>query len=315
MDLLKTLHIQNYRLFKDLTIEKLGQVNLIAGKNNSGKTALLEALRIRASSPNVSSVLNNIQLLRGELVRTSDVQSYQSLFFNRQLSTDKLDTIKINDFEITHSFSKSNNFHLFQCKKDISNRLSANISADEPIDGVIYVPFSIDSQHNTQFWESISLTSSENDVVQILQLIEPKITTIRVENGKAKVLLNDNPQPFFLKSFGDGLNRLLTLALALVNSKGKMLLIDEFEVGLHHSVQEKLWKVIFEYAKEWKIQIFVTTHSEDSLKAFYDIGSTPQYQDMANYVSLKRKKNGDIEAVNFDLDEIETALLGNIEIR
>ncbi len=31
MDLLKTLHIQNYRLFKNLTIEKLGQVNLIAG--------------------------------------------------------------------------------------------------------------------------------------------------------------------------------------------------------------------------------------------------------------------------------------------
>ena len=31
MDLLKTLHIQNYRLFKDVTIEKIGQVNLIAG--------------------------------------------------------------------------------------------------------------------------------------------------------------------------------------------------------------------------------------------------------------------------------------------
>ena len=217
MDLLKTLHIQNYRLFKDVTIEKLGQVNLNAGKNNSGKTALLEALRIRASSPNVSSVLNNIQLLRGELVRTSDVQSYQSLFFNRQLSLDKLDIIKINNFEITHSFSKSNSFHLFQCKMDILNRLSANISAEEPIDGVIYVPFSIDSQHNTQFWESISLTPSENDVVQILQLIEPRIRQIRVENDKAKVLLNDNPQPFFLKSFGDGLNTVMQTHFKFIN--------------------------------------------------------------------------------------------------
>lgn len=38
--MLDHLHIQNYRLFKDLKIKKLGQMNLIAGKNNTGKTAL-----------------------------------------------------------------------------------------------------------------------------------------------------------------------------------------------------------------------------------------------------------------------------------
>jgi len=41
---LDSLRIQNFRTFKDLTIDRLGRVNLIVGKNNVGKTALLEGI-------------------------------------------------------------------------------------------------------------------------------------------------------------------------------------------------------------------------------------------------------------------------------
>ena len=40
----KTFRVKNFRCFKDLQINDLGRVNLIAGKNNTGKTALLEAM-------------------------------------------------------------------------------------------------------------------------------------------------------------------------------------------------------------------------------------------------------------------------------
>ncbi len=46
--LLDSLKIKGYRCFEYLMIEKLGRVNLIVGKNNVGKTALLEALWIYA---------------------------------------------------------------------------------------------------------------------------------------------------------------------------------------------------------------------------------------------------------------------------
>ncbi|MDE2637490.1 MAG: AAA family ATPase [Chloroflexota bacterium] len=39
----KSFRVKNFRCFKDLQINDLGRVNLIAGKNNTGKTALLEA--------------------------------------------------------------------------------------------------------------------------------------------------------------------------------------------------------------------------------------------------------------------------------
>lgn len=42
----KSFRVKNFRCFKDLQVNDLGRVNLIAGKNNTGKTALLEAMYI-----------------------------------------------------------------------------------------------------------------------------------------------------------------------------------------------------------------------------------------------------------------------------
>lgn len=42
--MLDSLHIKNFRCFEDLTIEPLGRINLIVGKNNTGKSTLLEAM-------------------------------------------------------------------------------------------------------------------------------------------------------------------------------------------------------------------------------------------------------------------------------
>jgi AAA15 family ATPase/GTPase len=47
---LESLEIQNFRGFRHLQIEKLGRVNLIVGKNNIGKSSLLEALELYARS-------------------------------------------------------------------------------------------------------------------------------------------------------------------------------------------------------------------------------------------------------------------------
>ena len=47
--LLKSLEIQRFRTFEYLHIEKLGQINLIVGRNNIGKSSVLEAVRLYAN--------------------------------------------------------------------------------------------------------------------------------------------------------------------------------------------------------------------------------------------------------------------------
>ena len=46
----KSFRVKNFRCFKDLQINDLGRVNLIAGKNNTGKTALMEAMYLHTQA-------------------------------------------------------------------------------------------------------------------------------------------------------------------------------------------------------------------------------------------------------------------------
>jgi len=86
VEMLSDLLIAGFRAFKRLEIPKLARVNLITGKNNSGKSAILEALRLYAtgaspdvledllesrdegpviSSPPSSNALNVLAIFRG----------------------------------------------------------------------------------------------------------------------------------------------------------------------------------------------------------------------------------------------------------
>jgi len=49
--MLKSLHIKNFRGFRDLKIDSLKRVNLITGQNNTGKTGVLEALVLLLGDP------------------------------------------------------------------------------------------------------------------------------------------------------------------------------------------------------------------------------------------------------------------------
>jgi len=46
----QSFHVKNFRCFDDLQLNDLARVNLIAGKNNTGKTSLLEALFLHAGA-------------------------------------------------------------------------------------------------------------------------------------------------------------------------------------------------------------------------------------------------------------------------
>jgi len=69
---LPSLEIRHFRAFQHLRIDRLGRVNLIVGKNNVGKTCILEALQVyaRNGAPDVLwSILSGRDELRPDEVR------------------------------------------------------------------------------------------------------------------------------------------------------------------------------------------------------------------------------------------------------
>lgn len=76
--LLDSLEIQNFRGFCDLQIGRLGRVNLIVGKNNIGKSSLLEALELYARR-GFPALIWQFLRTRNELRETSAARSEENL--------------------------------------------------------------------------------------------------------------------------------------------------------------------------------------------------------------------------------------------
>ena len=56
--LLQAVRVRNFRGFDDLKVENMKRINLVVGRNNSGKTSLLEALFLLAGAGNPHPTLN-----------------------------------------------------------------------------------------------------------------------------------------------------------------------------------------------------------------------------------------------------------------
>ena len=381
--MLDSLHIKNYRNLKELKIKSLSRVNLITGKNNTGKSTMLEAIALYTSKgdlaliyqfltergENFRQVENFRQTESNKNATSSNIRSVSSLFTNRQIGFEKKDAIIIGTLEdtslgqtnlqenlLTMRFVKysdevqrDNQGAAITRKRTLlenslfeqldNYKVGLEIKSDKsyniiPMEDDLPYRFrsirqnencqfirtrNIDKEINGNLFDSIALTEKEGFIIGALKIIEP--TTERIafigENSRertAVIKLANIGNPLPLRSMGDGINRILTIILALVNSDNGFLLIDEFENGLHHTVQEKLWQVIFSLAKVLQIQVFVTTHSEDCIAGFEKILNNPRYQYHGKLIRLDNI-DGEIRQVEFSGEELKIATDQNIEIR
>ncbi len=168
-------------------------------------------------------------------------------------------------------------------------------------------------------WDQITLTPSEHEVIEALQIIDPRISAINMVGGegafrtkKALVRVEHIGRPVPLRSFGDGMNRLFAIILALVNSRGGLLLIDEFENGLHHSVQLDAWRMIFRLAQDLDVQVFATSHSWDAVETFQKAAEEVPEQGVLLRLTRRYDK---IFATVFAEQELAVATRHNIEVR
>ena len=137
-------------------------------------------------------------------------------------------------------------------------------------------PGLLDNDEIARFWDKIALTDGEEHAVDALRLIfGNKVERIALtaeefkQHGRRVIVkLKDHSQPVPLKSLGDGAVRLFSVALALANSRDGILLIDEAENGIHHSVQRNFWRMVLRMARENNTQVLATTHSWDCVRGF-----------------------------------------------
>ena len=72
--------------------------------------------------------------------------------------------------------------------------------------------------------------------------------------------------------FGDGLKKVLTLASAVVKMKNGVILIDEFETGIHKRALIQVAEWLAMVTDRYNVQVFLTTHSSDAIEAIVEAG-------------------------------------------
>lgn len=373
---MQSLVINNYKNFDKLTLENLANVNLIVGKNNVGKSTLLEVISIVAANGDVNWIKELLEM-RGESVRFAssednavdkEIERFVSLYHDRDMGrffrspieiqmTDSLasDVFALKLVKYTEATEADNSglertVRRFLDETDEQDIENANAEigflsmvndrkslyafgkgrsfrpiADKRFPFEYVRTNQISSDKNPALFDRLALTSSEKYIIKALQIIEPRIEALnylkdnvtlssssRKDERVPIVVLRDSAKRYRLSSMGDGINRVLTIILALLNCKDGVLLIDEFENGLHHSVQSQLWKIIFELSEELHIQVFATTHSEDAIKSFSENAHTKQN---GKIIRLENQNNS-IRVVEYQEKE-ELAYIGqnDIEIR
>lgn len=171
--------------------------------------------------------------------------------------------------------------------------------------------------------EDVVLTENEDMLIRALRSIEPGIERIAPlgsrlrhrEGGRGgiAVKLAGMKHRIPLGSMGDGMWRMLGIALSVVRAKGGVLLIDEIDTGLHYTVMEEMWRLVYDAAKRFDVQVFAATHSRDcyqSLAAIVQAEKGPRPE-----VSIQRIERGNPRAVAFTDDEITVAAEIGAEVR
>jgi hypothetical protein len=166
-----------------------------------------------------------------------------------------------------------------------------------------------------QLFENIQLTPQEELVNQALCTIEPRCQRIAAKpsHNRFEVKLSDQDQPIPLGSMGDGMSRILRLALGLANAKGGVLLVDEIDTGLHFAAMSGMWKMLWETCNKLDIQIFATTHSRDCWESLATVAESADVEE--DEIMVHRIEKGKPASVAFNARQITIAAERGIEVR
>ena len=175
------------------------------------------------------------------------------------------------------------------------------------------------------FWDSVALTEDETRAVSALRLVlgegvdrvavvgDDRSTGRGGRGRRAVVRLEGQDRPVPLKSLGDGALRLFGVALALANSRGGFLLVDEVENGIHHSVQRDFWHMVLKTAQENDVQVLATTHSWDCVTGFAQAAIEMEEVEGV-LVRLDRDGYG-LRAVEYSEEDLKVVVEQGVEVR
>ena len=350
--MLKSIRVQNFRLFGDLEIDPLKRINLFTGQNNSGKTTLLEALFLLFGAGNPGLTLN-INAFRGIDSAGGSPPTIQETLWKYLFST--LEMSEVITIEADHTslgrlalrvelerpstvevpLDKSDGASMaelmnespllfsFQSKRGGHGKYrmsltGGRIKIDQPTVRFPFQAIFLSSRSGNLQEDAVRLAQLRKRkradiLLKTLKIIEPRLRSVEDNSASGTPMIWGDigmSELVPLPVMGEGMTRVARLMLSIATVPGGLVLADEVENGLHHSILPKVWQAVGAAAKNFDTQVFATTHSYECMDAAYQALGKDGFR-------LHRLEAGEGKSrcVTLEPDQVDAALRHDMEVR
>lgn len=326
--MITSIEINNFRCFKQTKAKGFGQVNLFGGRNNAGKTALLEALLLMGEPSNQSI----IQLLKNrkvgaDFIKGEPQMAWDNFFYQQQkksnillnFSADSVEyKVEIKYKEVIDDIlelEKNDEFDVIDLSEN--NAIKSSLYITTEINSVLqenifiasrkdiigtgnshtiintkYFPanFKYSPAHLASNFDKAKLAGIGLILLNAFNVIDPSIESVDTFSIKTPELYlkRANEKYLPLTMFGDAMTKVANLILTIVNKENSIVLIDEIENGIHHENHEEIWSFLISLCKQFNVQLFATSHSFEMITAFKNIAMQESNSKDCKYFEMAR---------------------------
>lgn len=320
--IIQDLKIQHFRGLNNLELNNLSRINIIVGANNCGKTSVLEAVKVLGEPNDFGKI---IQLALSRTRNDVDLRgeksiAYVSSIFQKRKNEDTNETnfiiqiaAKINNekwnyravghiddivdsagvpkqiFNVNIKTSNEDDNKETNDYKLINNQYAQYPQKKKVMFPSLFIHCKIN--YYSACFHMLNkniINDNKSNILNILQTFDSNITDISL--AERDIYLhhkNNGAMPLFL--YGSGMQKALMLAVAIMQCKNGIILIDEIDNAIHVSALESVFRWFLDACERWNVQAFITTHSAEALDTMIEIAHTKNREDNFLKVITLRK--------------------------
>jgi AAA15 family ATPase/GTPase len=308
--MIESLHIENFRCFENIELQNLKRINVVVGNNGSGKTSLFEAIFLAGiGHPTIALRLRTWRGL-GQPEISLERTAFETLWKDMFFGLDQKRTVSIslagsaeNTRSVTVQFSPSVEEVTIPVGKGaadpsmiipivfeyITGTGEKHTYPVQLVGGEISIKGAAQTMPCAYFttavrpspteaaarFSKLAIQNDEERVFKTMKLIYPDLRGISVQTFGGVSLLYANVkglrEKIPLSLYSDGAYIMASILLGIADTENGVVLVDEVESRFYYDRLPEIWQAMYKFCREFKVQLFASTHSLENLMAAAEI--------------------------------------------
>lgn len=317
MPIIPEMSIHAFRGILDLELKNLSTINVLVGGNNSGKTSVLEAIKLISSPYNLATMIQLAKLRRASTSTQVNTVENVSTLFRKELEdtgephfdlgisaiidgdqysyecSGNIDNIVSSRGNSSRAFLfyekiKRNGEQSEYLKQELTNKQDTNYAMTKsPIVKALYFHSGVVYYRACVYYLSESIINErKKEIIDLLKSFDSSIEDISII-GEDVYLHNNLSGTMPLFTYGTGLQKATLLAAILSNLSNGVVLVDEIDNAMNISAFREVFPWFINVCRERNIQAFVTTHSAEAIDAILEC-YTDDLNDDIRVITLRK---------------------------